>query len=118
MDPSGSELQELRRLVAELTERVFRIEQGLHLPSGAAAEAASRAQIPSPPPEPKSNAPVIPSVAPSIPPSPGAISPTSHESADLESRIGSHWLNRIGIAAVLIGVSYFLKFAFDNSAYL
>jgi len=32
----------------------------------------------------------------------------------LESRIGSHWLNRIGIAAVLIGVSYFLKFAFDN----
>ena len=34
---------------------------------------------------------------------------------DLESRIGSHWLNRIGIAAVLIGVSYFLKFAFDNN---
>src|SRR5438309_8462097 len=33
----------------------------------------------------------------------------------LESRIGSHWLNRIGIAAVLIGVSYFLKFAFDNN---
>ena len=37
------------------------------------------------------------------------------ESGDLESRIGSHWLNRIGIAAVLIGVSYFLKFAFDNN---
>ena len=34
---------------------------------------------------------------------------------DLESRIGSHWLNRIGITAVLIGVSYFLKFAFDNN---
>ena len=33
---------------------------------------------------------------------------------DLESRIGSHWLNRIGIAAVLIGISYFLKFAFEN----
>jgi len=33
----------------------------------------------------------------------------------LESRIGSHWLNRIGIAALLIGVSYFLKFAFDNN---
>jgi uncharacterized membrane protein len=31
------------------------------------------------------------------------------------SRIGSHWLNRIGIAALLIGVSYFLKFAFDNN---
>ena len=36
-------------------------------------------------------------------------------SPDLESRIGSHWLNRIGISAVLIGVSYFLKFAFDNN---
>ncbi len=35
--------------------------------------------------------------------------------SDLESRIGSHWLNRIGIAAVLIGVSYFLKYAFDNN---
>src|SRR5712692_6132440 len=34
---------------------------------------------------------------------------------NLESRIGSHWLNRIGIAAVLVGVSYFLKFAFDNN---
>lgn len=34
---------------------------------------------------------------------------------NLESRIGSHWLNRIGIAAVLIGVSYFLKFAFENN---
>jgi len=35
--------------------------------------------------------------------------------ADLESRIGSQWLNRIGITALLIGVSYFLKFAFDNN---
>jgi len=33
---------------------------------------------------------------------------------DLESRIGGHWLNRVGIVAVLIGVSYFLKYAFDN----
>ena len=32
MDPSGSELQELRRLVGELTARVFRIEQTLDLP--------------------------------------------------------------------------------------
>jgi len=37
------------------------------------------------------------------------------KSSNLEERIGSHWLNRIGIAAVLIGVSYFLKFAFENN---
>jgi len=44
------------------------------------------------------------------------VTPTAiRESSDLEARIGSHWLNRIGIAAVLIGVSYFLKFAFDSN---
>ncbi|HTW47071.1 MAG TPA: DUF2339 domain-containing protein [Acidobacteriaceae bacterium] len=32
----------------------------------------------------------------------------------LESRIGSQWFNRIGILAVLIGVAWFLKLAFDN----
>jgi uncharacterized membrane protein len=41
--------------------------------------------------------------------------PTPAREIDLESRIGSHWLNRIGITAVLIGVSYFLKYAFDNN---
>jgi hypothetical protein len=32
----------------------------------------------------------------------------------LESRIGSQWFNRIGILAILIGVAWFLKLAFDN----
>lgn len=32
----------------------------------------------------------------------------------LENRIGSQWFNRIGILAVLIGVAWFLKMAFDN----
>ena len=64
MDPSGSELQELRRLVGELTARVFRIEQALNLPSGVAAEASPRAQVPAPlppPAEPNRSGPDIPS---------------------------------------------------------
>jgi uncharacterized membrane protein len=36
------------------------------------------------------------------------------EDRSLESRIGSQWFNRIGILAVLIGVAWFLKLAFDN----
>jgi uncharacterized membrane protein len=32
----------------------------------------------------------------------------------LEGTIGKLWLNRIGIFAILIGVSYFIKYAFDN----
>jgi len=49
---------------------------------------------------------------PQLPPRP---STSAKPQEDLESRIGSHWLNRIGIAAVLIGISYFLKYAFENN---
>ncbi|HZC65243.1 MAG TPA: DUF2339 domain-containing protein [Candidatus Dormibacteraeota bacterium] len=34
---------------------------------------------------------------------------------DLEQKIGQYWLNRIGIVALLTGVSYFLKYAFENN---
>ncbi len=51
---------------------------------------------------------------PQIPPRPSTVAAAQPE-PDLESRIGSHWLNRIGIAALLIGISYFLKFAFENN---
>ncbi len=117
MDPSGSEVQELRRLLAELTTRVFRIEQALNVASAPAAQSAPRQQAP-PRVEGKATPPVIPSVAPNaaaVMPPQAVMAPASQRRADLESRIGSHWLNRIGIAAVLIGVSYFLKFAFDNN---
>ncbi len=33
----------------------------------------------------------------------------------LESKIGQLWLNRVGIIALLIGISYFIKYAFDNN---
>ena len=38
----------------------------------------------------------------------------SDDTRTLESRIGSQWFNRVGILAVLIGVAWFLKMAFDN----
>jgi uncharacterized membrane protein len=70
--------------------------------------------------------PALSTAAPATPPptpqaSPSQLRPSmrtalkAEPQADLESRIGSHWLNRIGIAALLIGISYFLKFAFDNN---
>ncbi len=114
MDTSSSELQELRRLVGELTARVFRLERALNLPAGVAAEAPRPQASPPPPPPAPEAKPVLPAM-PYIPPRPPAVSSGKKSSGDLESRIGSHWLNRIGIAAVLIGVSYFLKFAFDNN---
>lgn len=54
----------------------------------------------------------VPTAASYIPP---RVQQPRAPEVNLESRIGSHWLNRIGITAVLIGVSYFLKFAFDNN---
>jgi uncharacterized membrane protein len=113
VDPSGGELQELRRLVGELTARVFRIEQALNLQPSLVRQ-PSPSGTPSPP-----LAPPAP-ISPDTPPTPVPVPSTRVASAktrgpDLESRIGSHWLNRIGITAVLIGVSYFLKFAFDSN---
>jgi len=37
------------------------------------------------------------------------------QDAGLEKTIGQFWLNRIGIVALLVGVSYFLKYAFENN---
>ncbi len=37
------------------------------------------------------------------------------DSGDLETVIAGRWFNRVGIVALLIAVSYFLKLAFDNN---
>jgi uncharacterized membrane protein len=61
-------------------------------------------------PGPITNPPPTPNVAP-----PMSSIPTSARETDLEKKIGQYWLNRIGIAAMLIGISYFLKYAFENN---
>jgi uncharacterized membrane protein len=115
MDPSQSDLEAIRRILAELTTRVYRIEQRIgmepYVPQSndAAASAAKLVPPPSAPEKPPAALPV-PQVTPRRP-TPVPAQPE----IDLESRIGSHWLNRIGIAALLIGISYFLKFAFENN---
>lgn len=56
---------------------------------------------------------------PTIPPkreaAPPKLAQAAHRSSEsLEGTIGKLWLNRIGIVAILIGVAYFLKYAFDS----
>src|SRR5438132_10343555 len=120
MDASHSELEAIRRMLADLIARVYRIERELRIRTASAAEPSTVEPTQPSPAKPvvddvtsaNSAPPVIP--PPRIPPI--ATTPFKTEiDSDLESRIGSHWLNRIGIAAVLIGISYFLKFAFDNN---
>jgi len=57
--------------------------------------------------------------SPAAPPVPAPSFGYTHSSSaapdrSLESRIGSQWFNRVGILAMLIGVAWFLKLAFDN----
>jgi uncharacterized membrane protein len=131
MDKSSEvlrELAELRDAVRGLTGRIYQLElkTGGAAPNPPDVTREAEVEIPSSP-SPQAlweplNAP-LPSVveaeapaSPLLPNAPAApiFAPRS-EQPDLESRIGSQWLNRIGIAAVLIGVSYFLKYAFDNN---
>lgn len=118
MDTPQSDLESIRQLLADLTNRVYRIERKLQMDSPAVEHrppmfgATSSAQ-PSERPAAVASNQVTPTVpAPrDIPLRPARV----HSDPNLESRIGSHWFNRIGIAALLIGISYFLKFAFDNN---
>jgi uncharacterized membrane protein len=114
MDALPNDLEAMRRILAELTARVYRIEQTLRIdsvpqpyprafePAAPAATPSQPATVAGPPPPPP------------VPP-PLKTAPHPKPDADIESRIGSHILNRFGIAALLIGISYFLKFAFDNN---
>jgi uncharacterized membrane protein len=110
------EIRQLRVQVMSLTERVYRLEQRSDVsasdvapPSMAPIEAPAPVMPISAPIEmPQPSKPYKPYVPP-FPPASGRSDPMS-----LERTIGSQWLNRVGIIAVLVGVSYFLKLASDN----
>jgi len=129
MDISKSDLEAIRQTLGSLTARIYRIERKLGIDPAAALDSLApsepapeirEAEVPVSSPtvvaEPESprQARAFPPV-PVIPPRPVFSQPVPESETNLESRIGSHWLNRIGITALLIGVSYFLKFAFDNN---
>ncbi len=114
------EIDALKAQVAALTARVYQLEQV----SGAVS--AVRQQLPAPSsvetslqhPSAKTVSGSPPHGAkPSTPqqPLPGVMPARPKENGNLETKIGQYWLNRIGIVAILVGVSYFLKYAFENN---
>jgi uncharacterized membrane protein len=133
MEPTSS--GSLDEQLGELRARVLRLEETLDLygiayrggaPMAATGDAILTSKIP---PEPQPAAPPLPTptaappeiprqpmpVPPVAPPAFGyAASQPADQGPSLESRIGSQWFNRIGILALLIGVAWFLKLAFDN----
>ena len=118
MDAPHHDLETIRRLLADLTLRVQNIERklGIEAAQTAAPPVLGQPPVSTPAPPVVENRALHPPSQPRIPasavPHPRSKPPGQ---ADLETRIGSHWLNRIGIFALLIGIAYFLKFAFDNN---
>lgn len=94
----------LERIVGQLNRR-------LQAPSGAPSLS-----------EPETTAvPVSEAAAPATrdasPPATAALKPVPvalKAGPDLETLIAGRWLNRVGIIALLLAVSFFLKYAFDN----
>ncbi len=123
MDPKTS--SSLEQQIAQLTSRIYRLEVALQRQGIALQEAETPSRSAQETPlivasaettEPASAA------LPTVNQSPAAALPrlgflesaSRQDDHSLESRIGSQWFNRIGIVAILIGMAWFLKLAFDN----
>ena len=128
-------LQDSVRRLNSLEQRISALDKKL----AALGTSVPTHPAPAPPPEPTSIQPRQPSGVVPPPPTPPVIStsrPQIESQEDirtspltrpvmprpqpagpdhLENLIGGHWLNRIGILAVFIGISFFLKYAFDNN---
>ena len=99
-DNEEQELEQLSRLVRDLLNRVERLERRVGI------EAQSTR-----PQAPPVDSNVIPILRPAAAPKPGRTAPTA---GALVSRLGSQWLSRVGIVALLFGVSFFLTYAVEN----
>lgn len=101
---SAVRVRRAERLAEEALTRIAAIEERLDLVIAARRTAPPVAAPPQP-------AVVSPPVAPPRPPAPP---PAPIAGMTVEQLIGGRWLLYIGIGAVILGVSYFVKFAFDN----
>ena len=114
--------RDLEKQTRSLAARLGALEAGRPGPLGdpeAAAATAPPIEAPpvAAPPIETSEPATEPSVTPAPASDPGPpVAPEAPraERLDLEALIGGRWLNRIGIVAVMLAVSFFLKYAFDN----
>lgn len=132
---SEKRLAALEQRIAELTSRIYHLEQFIAQtapakhPEERQTDNVAPATSP-PPPSPwfpaqpaartdKSPDPLAATVRPPSGPKPPesrifGTTFAAQPSRSLESVVGGQWLNRLGIFAVLVGISYFLKLAFEN----
>jgi uncharacterized membrane protein len=108
LEISREDLERLLDQVRELRSRVDRLER-----------LVNASEAPKKPAESETSWPTMPETQAASNPRPTVTPRQMHwsryQASNLEARIGSHWLNRVGIAAFLTAVAYFLKFAFENN---
>jgi len=111
----------IRDLEHHLRSAPFAVRPGERVPSPPPTppvpeESLAALEIPEPSPRP-AVAPDTPlTAAPSSAPAQEEIPPASaHSRLSLEVRLGTRWLNWVGIVMTLIGVGFFLKYAYDNA---
>lgn len=95
----AGEVRRLSALVALMNDRLAALErvQGIPTPVAAVTPSIEATRIP----------------AEKAPPPKGE--PAEVREREWEQILGGHWLARIGVIALVIGVGFFLKFAFDNN---
>jgi hypothetical protein len=123
--------------VISLKERVAKLERDIVAVRSRAAQALEAAtakpteSITAPdsilrPPEPKDVAPLAPPPPPPVQPAPVSEwpevavrpqtpAPKSRSKQELEALVGGKLLNWIGALALIVGIGFFLKYAFDNN---
>lgn len=119
--PVGLLLALLLALV-RLRQRVRQLEARLEVlepPAAAVRPEPAPAAAAEPPPVREAAPPAVPVAALPAPPPPEPAAVPAGAAAgarlgDLEGRVGARWLNRAGALILVVGIGFFLKYAFDN----
>ena len=117
----GRELSDVRRRMDHLERRVNNAEPVATPPATAAAPVAPPQPAAVAPPAPPPTPPIVPprTAAPRIPewaqePERSLAAPRARD-LDLEERIGGRWLQNAGLIVLLLGIAFFLRYAFEHA---
>ena len=104
-------LAELQSLVYELRAEVRQIREAL---AGREPRRPARAEVSKPVAQRAPVAPAPATTSPGVTAAPSASASGDRFQVDWELILGGNWLARIGILAVIIGIGFFLRLAFEN----
>lgn len=106
-DNQNKILEELKKIARELED--LRANLRFHEERLRSLE---KVEVPPLPKEIREEAPSPPPPPPPPPPVPFAAPP---KEINWEAVMGGNWLVKVGVAAIIVGVGFFLKYAFDNN---